>query len=371
MDSPYSQELKVALAAVQGAARLSQHIISSNDKGTVEKDDLSPVTIADFAIQALLTATLKNAFPEDKFVGEEDASDLRKDLLLLERVWELLRWLANDEDAIKSCTLPASRVEMCDLIDECGTTTPGGKGSGRTWVFDPIDGTKTFVRGELYAINVALLVDGEQTASVVGCPNLSIQAKSPLRNEDVDPEGKGCIVFGVKDHGSYIRELSGQATGLTPRRLALPPIQESEDLKFSTCVRMSDSDLPGVHKSVATRLNASFPTCDLLAWVLRWTSMALGLGNANVWVYKHKARRGKVWDHAGAMLLFEEAGGMVTDVLGNSIDLTSGRKMVRNFGFIAAPKSMHPVVLKAVHDVLESQGHGEFLEEVKSELGSS
>ncbi len=45
----------------------------------LEKDDLSPVTVADFAIQALLTATIHAAYPEDKFVGgEESAAGLRE-----------------------------------------------------------------------------------------------------------------------------------------------------------------------------------------------------------------------------------------------------------------------------------------------------
>src|SRR5688572_26778816 len=77
MDSPYSRELTVAFGALQNAARLSQSIVSSNDKGVIEKEDLSPVTVADFAVQALLTATIKDAFPGDRVVGEEDASDLR------------------------------------------------------------------------------------------------------------------------------------------------------------------------------------------------------------------------------------------------------------------------------------------------------
>ena len=58
---------------------------------------LSPdITIADFAIQALLACTIKAAFPEDTVVGEENASQLRNDLYLLEHVYELLRWVAGD-----------------------------------------------------------------------------------------------------------------------------------------------------------------------------------------------------------------------------------------------------------------------------------
>ena len=33
------------------------------------------------------------------------------------------------------------------------------------------------------------------------------------------------------------------------------------------------------------------------------------------------------WDHAGGVLIYEEAGGKVTDLDGLSIDFTTGRKM--------------------------------------------
>ncbi|KAH7133171.1 hypothetical protein B0J13DRAFT_561720 [Dactylonectria estremocensis] len=348
MDSPYSRELTVAFGALQGAAQLSQSIISSKDKGVIEKDDLSPVTVADFAVQALLTATIKDAFPEDRVVGEEDASDLRKNPALMERVWDLLN---HSSGAHK---LPATRDRMCDLIDECGSNSPG---SGRTWVFDPIDGTKTYVRGELYAINMGLLLDGKQVAGIVACPNMSMDAMAPLRNENIDPTGQGCIVFAVKDHGAYIRPLRSNAE---PKKLACHA--NNQDVRFVTSVSIVDSALDGVHEVVADRLNASYPGCDLVPWVLRWAVLAMGLGNTTVWVYNRKDRYAKAWDHAGAMLLFEECGGTITDVRGKPIDLSAGRKICANFGFVAAPADIHGHVLEAVQKVLVEQGKQEWLD---------
>ncbi|KAM5343242.1 hypothetical protein ACJ41O_014208 [Fusarium nematophilum] len=354
MDSPYSHELTVAFGALQKAAQLSQSIVSAKDKGVIEKEDLSPVTVADFAVQALLTATIKHAFPEDRVVGEEDATDLRKNSVLMERVWGLLDRVASDDDTASLCQLPASREQMCDLIDECGASSPGA--SGRTWIFDPIDGTKTYLRGELYAINMALLLDGEQVAGIVGAPNLSIDAKAPLRNEDIDPTGQGCIFFAVKNHGAFIRPLHSNQ----PRPISTH--QAGQKVRFVTSVSIVDSALDGVHEVVASRLNAAFPGCDLVPWVLRWAALAMGLGNTTVWVYKRRDRYAKAWDHAGAMLLFEEAGGKITDVRGRRIDLTVGRKMSANFGFVAAPGDIHGRVLEVVHEVLREQGKEEFLE---------
>lgn len=355
MESPYAKELKIAFGAVQKAAQLSQSIISSKDKGVIEKEDLSPVTVADFAIQALLTATIKDAFSGDRVVGEEDAGDLRSNSALMERVWGLLSRMSEDNDGL--CKLPSSQEEMCDLIDECGATNP--RGQGRTWVFDPIDGTKTYVRGELYAINCGLLVDGKQMLGVVGCPNLSINIDTPIRNEDFDPEGEGCIAFAVKGYGAYIRPMKGDPESVEPWKL---PPQKHSDIRFVTCARMADSCLDGVHEEVANRLDAPYPGCDLLPWVIRWVALAMGLGNTTVWVYKRLDRYAKVWDHTGAMLLFEETGGKITDVHGKDIDLAASRKMIANYGFVAAPKEVHEKVLGVVHDVLKGQGRDDLLQ---------
>ncbi|KAH0496106.1 hypothetical protein TgHK011_003486 [Trichoderma gracile] len=358
-ETGFQKELDTAFGALRQAAKLSQLVISSHDKGTVTKEDLSPVTIADFAIQALLISTFKDAFPEDTFVGEEDAADLRANEALLSRVWDLLNTIAQDDDTQRgACKLPQSKDHMCDLIDQAGTSRPGGPGSGRVWVFDPIDGTKTYLRGELYAINIGLIVDGKQTLGVVAGPNLSLNQKGPLRNSDIDPDGKGCIVYAVKGHGAYARSLHGEESSIIP----LPKQTAVQELSFVTCTGLVDSALDGVHEVVAQRLGVSFPGSDLVPWVLRWASMALGIGNTTVWVYKRRDRYAKVWDHAGAMLLFEETGGKITDVHGKDIVLSAGRKMSANFGFVAAPAEAHDRVLKAVHEVLKDQGRDEFLQ---------
>lgn len=139
MDSPYRKELLTAIAVVQQAAALSRAVLAADDKGTTSKDDLSPVTVADFAIQALLTATLHEAFPNDAFVGEESADELRSNDMLLNRVFELLQ----RADQKPGCTLPSSKEQMCQMIDWCGHGVPKRDAGSRTWVFDPIDGEKS------------------------------------------------------------------------------------------------------------------------------------------------------------------------------------------------------------------------------------
>ena len=45
--------------------------------------------------------------------------------------------------------------------------------SGITWVIDPLDGTKGYLRGGQFAIAIALVVDGQPTVGVLGLPRLS------------------------------------------------------------------------------------------------------------------------------------------------------------------------------------------------------
>ncbi|KAK6225570.1 hypothetical protein QIS74_01617 [Colletotrichum tabaci] len=358
MDGPYARELATAIAAIQHAARLSRRVLVASDKGVVTKEDLSPVTVADFAIQALLTSTLHAAFPDDKFVGEESAADLRENPKLCESVWALLQQVAGEKEDDSLCKLPASPEEMCDMIDWCGLGEPSP--TGRFWVFDPIDGTKTFVRGELYAINVCLMEDGRQSVGIVGLPLLSADARAPINNDSIDPTGTGSIMFAVRSHGTFIRPLPGPID-LQPTKIPRHAEADSPDLISVTCIEGSESGAPGIHQKVAERLGVAYPGNDLLGWVLRWTVLGLGQANCTFWAYRRRDRLAKIWDHAGAMLLFEEVGGKVTDVDGNPVNLTAGRKMVANYGFVAAPPSVHARVLEAVRETLKENGLHELL----------
>jgi 3'(2'), 5'-bisphosphate nucleotidase len=74
---PFDRELAVALAAVRQASRACRAVQQALDPHTLAKDDRSPVTVADFASQALVARALAEAFPGDPLVGEEDAAALR------------------------------------------------------------------------------------------------------------------------------------------------------------------------------------------------------------------------------------------------------------------------------------------------------
>ncbi|KGU22542.1 3'(2'),5'-bisphosphate nucleotidase 1, partial [Candida albicans P34048] len=87
---PYQKELEVATLAVKRASlltkQLSDSIVQTAKSGTLTKDDKSPVTIGDFASQAIINHAIELNFPNDKIVGEEDSQELQENSSLADQV---------------------------------------------------------------------------------------------------------------------------------------------------------------------------------------------------------------------------------------------------------------------------------------------
>ncbi|MEJ2542649.1 MAG: inositol monophosphatase family protein [Calditrichaceae bacterium] len=137
--------LNIAIQAVSKAAYICRGIQAQLvTEDALTKKDRSPVTIADFASQAIICKALKAEFPELPIVGEEDANSLRQDenKALLEKIGKFLpNWMEE---------------EILDAIDQ-----GNGEAKGRFWTVDPIDGTKGFLRGDQYAVALALIENGQ------------------------------------------------------------------------------------------------------------------------------------------------------------------------------------------------------------------
>ena len=126
--TPYAADLRLALDLADAADRLTLSRFLALDLVIETKPDLTPVSDADRATEALLRSELASARPDDAVVGEE----------------------------------------MSDT---------NGSGSGRRWILDPIDGTKNYVRGvPVWATLIALIDDGstadDAVVGVVSAPAL-------------------------------------------------------------------------------------------------------------------------------------------------------------------------------------------------------
>ncbi|TVY83307.1 3'(2'),5'-bisphosphate nucleotidase [Lachnellula suecica] len=354
MDLPYAKERHVAELAVQRAALLTKKMLRAIDKGTISKSDQSPVTIADFAAQALLISAIHHNLPDDSFVGEEAADTLREDAQLQKRVWDLVseKYLDSAETEALLST-PASSEEMLDLIDlGCG---PGGR-KGRVWMLDPIDGTAAFMRGEQYAISLALVENGFEKIGVVACPNLNLE-NGKVHEEQVDKEGFGLMLSAVRDQGALIRPLSSGE--LQPAHKIERPVdvQNREDLHWVEGTTSKSNDFEK-QQTIAKSLGGSWPGTDVYSSQMRYIALTVGGGNVNVAIPKKRDNKSWVWDHAGGHLILKEAGGLMTDLNGKEIDFGAGRFLGENYGRVVAPDSMREEVMALVESILAESKKG-------------
>lgn len=343
----YTQELHLATLAVQRAALLTRQLLTAVDKGSLDKSDATPVTIADFAAQASIIAAIHHAFPDDAFVGEEDSTALRKDSELLERTWELATSVHLDDAASEAqLHTPGTREEMLSLIDlgaagACGRT-------GRVWTLDPVDGTATFMRGQQYAVCLALVEGGIQKVGVLGCPNLQLDT-GRVAEDLVDRDGYGQLLAAVEGQGATIRPM-GTGSVLPGRALErVAQISETSEVRFVDTQEATTQNLE-LHGRVAAALGAPWPnSVDLWSAQMRYVAIAVRGGcNAFIKVPLKESYRSKIWDHAGGMLVAQELGVMITDLEGRPVDCGLGRTLAGCHGMVVAPASIHARVLEAV-----------------------
>lgn len=350
----YAKELEVAQLAVQRATILTKRVFHERAKGTVSKDDKSPVTIGDFGAQALIISALKANFPDDEIVAEEEAETLRKDAKLKQIVWDVVRTTKLDDAAAEEALGgPIADAEAAlDIIDK-GNSKGGAR--GRIWAIDPIDGTKGFLRGGQYAVCLALMVDGDVKVGVLGCPNLPVDDSAPLTVDiganATDEDGRGVIFSAVQGQGASSRPLGAGALR-EARPIAMRAIGNMSEATFCESVEAGHSS-QGEAAEIARALGITNPSVRMDSQA-KYASIARGAGDIYLRLPTSKTYVEKIWDHAAGDLIVREAGGQVTDVDGARLDFSRGRTLAENKGVIAAPAPCHAEVLKAVQAVLRS-----------------
>jgi len=225
------------------------------DRGTVSFDtkaDGSPVTEADKAAERYLREQIGAAFPTDAIIGEEEAN-------------------------------------------RDGT-------SGRTWIIDPIDGTKTFMHGvPLYGTLLAVVDEHGPAVGVIVMPALDETVSAG--------RGLGCFHNG--------RETS---------------VNEHDD--FTTSYVMTSGLEYWPDDGERDRLIASDLTVRTWADAYGYVLLATGRCEAQVDPLVN------VWDVAPMQVIIPEAGGMVTDQFGEP--WTQGKH------FVASNGKIHDEVIGAV-----------------------
>ncbi|EIW77603.1 3(2),5-bisphosphate nucleotidase HAL2 [Coniophora puteana RWD-64-598 SS2] len=364
MSSQYDAEKQVAICAVRRACGLTSTVFKNLEriKGeTLTKDDKSPVTVGDFAAQALVNTILKNAFPDDVIVGEEDSADLRPENASQMRA--RVAQLANDaitaplvegEDAAWGLG-PGKEQTETQLLDTVDRGNHQGGVSGRMWTLDPIDGTKGFILGEQYAVCLALIVNGQVKLGVIGCPNLpnsphpvSLTAQGLAALPD---DAKGGIFVGIEGGGAWEHDLQG----LNPKPIKVSDSPQNPRVLESREVKHSDKAFNvAVYQRITGTTDGTIPAIPMDSQA-KYCALARGDGDLYLRMPVDPKYKEKIWDHAAGNVLVTEAGGKVTDSRGQLLNFGLGRTLGENYGIVGAVKSQHADVVKAVQGALEAK----------------
>ncbi|NJK44347.1 MAG: histidinol-phosphatase [Pleurocapsa sp. SU_196_0] len=199
---------------------------------TVEtKADNTPVTIADREAEIAIRAQIKSAFPHHSIVGEEGGL----------------------EDGV-----------------------PEFK-----WIIDPIDGTKSFIRGvPLYGVLIGLEIEGKSSVGAVYLP---------ATDE---------MLYAASGHGTF----------LNGRPVRVSNTKRLEDATLLTTSVESARRKSGAYDELASRVQLVRGWGDCYGYVMVATGRADIMLDAGM----------NVWDCAPMLPILEEAGGWFTDWAGNT-----------------------------------------------------
>ena len=89
-------EARFAIAAAREAALLARRVQQEMVTDALTKGDKSPVTVGDFASQAVVARRLADELPGSTLIGEESAEALRDDAQTLEQVTHFVRTVFPD-----------------------------------------------------------------------------------------------------------------------------------------------------------------------------------------------------------------------------------------------------------------------------------
>ncbi len=317
-------DLDRAIDCVRKACHVARAVQNDLEKvREITKDDRSPVTVADFAVQAIISMALGDAY----IVGEEHAGELRKDdhAVVKDAVVQ----------AVRSCHPNATENEVLDAIDRCNHDGT----ADRYWALDPIDGTKGFLRGQQYAIALGLIENGKVVMGVMGCPNLSADFSSPM---DV-PDPLGTIYAAVLGKGSWEISIDNKAE---PKQVHTTITSENTGLRICESVEKAHSKRTDTDLIVQEFGGPAVPV--RLDSQCKYAVVARGQADAYLRMPTSKTYVEKIWDHAAGSIIATEAGAIVTDLTGSKLDFNCGTRLEYNRGVVCAAPHVHARIIKAI-----------------------
>ncbi|MBW4468256.1 MAG: 3'(2'),5'-bisphosphate nucleotidase [Pegethrix bostrychoides GSE-TBD4-15B] len=324
----YELEQQTAVKAVLLAAQLCQQVRQTIRPEAIEKKDRSPVTVADYGSQAMICRLLAEVFPQDLIVAEEDAAALSQP--------EMAPYLAQVCDHLRQMMPDATPELVTGWINQ-----GNGQVAPRYWTLDPIDGTKGFLRGEQYAVALALVEAGEVKLGVLACPAF---AASPEASADPD---SGSLFVAVRGQGATVAAIQGANLGeALPAQVVQP--NDPANFRFVESVESGHGD----HAQQEAVAQAVGIKTDSIRMDSQAKYAAVASGQAALYLRlpspKTPDYREKIWDHAAGVIVVEEAGGKVTDMRGKPLDFGRDYRLLDNQGVVVSNGSCHEAAIAAL-----------------------
>jgi 3'(2'), 5'-bisphosphate nucleotidase len=323
-----SPEVDSAVAAVREAALLARTIQKELVTPALTKDDRSPVTVGDFAVQAVVARRLAEWLPGATLIGEESAAalQLEEGIATLDQLTKFVRRSIPD----------ATPEEVCGLVDR-GAGDPPAK----FWTLDPIDGTKGFLRREQYAVALGKIENGVVTIGVLGCPEL-VESRRPGQG------GGGSLLLAIKGQGCYWQSLAG------PGDWQPLHVSERTDLASARVLRSVEKAHTNTDEigRLMEHLGVTAEPVPLDSQA-KYAVLAAGAGDVLLRLISPKAPhyKEKIWDQAAGSLVITEAGGQISDLDGRPLDFSHGRELKTNRGILATNGPLHEPLLAGLRAI--------------------
>lgn len=314
--------MQALLAAVRDAVKLCRLVqeqrLSANTKTAGAQSE--PVTIADFGSQAIICRALQQHYPDDAVVAEESGAQFSQ-LVPAEqraRIRQLLSQVLRQE------------VTQADLV--AWLDFGAGRKAARTWVIDPIDGTKGFLARRHYAIACGLLLEGQVAEGIVAAPGYN--------------DGEGALFYSC-DGAAYRAPLAdGEGA-----RVTVSSRHQPEDIIAAQSFERAHASKSRMSRA---RELAGLGGVRILELDSMEKYALVACGDADL--YMRLPREGsdyahKIWDHAAGVALVQAAGGTVTDLDGGPLDFSQGESLP-NSGMIISNGAHHQRVVEAARQVM-------------------
>lgn len=309
-------------AVIKGAAlcrEVQQNHLVRSEKG---KDD--PVTIADYGTQAIICRALMMHFPHDAVISEEAGRQF-VELVAPEQRAQIVELVS---DILGETVTEATMVSWLDHGKD--------RDAARTWVIDPVDGTKGFIKNRHYAIGVGVLEDGQATGAVVGAPAY--------------PHVGGGQLLYSKDGGVFMRSINGGS----PRQVR---VSERTDPQTLQALESVEKGHVGHTRLARVRQLAGVDERNVEQADSMEKYARIAAGDADVYLRLSRlgsTRPHSIWDHAPGAALVMLAGGTVTGLNGEPLDYSPG-KILANKGVIATNGKLHAEFVAAVQQLLKEE----------------